>query len=250
MTIPRIDTHIHATAYRSDKPNRDVTVAGCIENCATKRITAAGIVEHLGGWRHPIECLYDLMKEFRQLDPGFPVAIGAEFGIKGPEGKLDGTEADKNAVGLDFVLAESAATPDNLKTVDELIEFDHRCQMVAATIPWVDVIVHPWAMIQKRLDRAGIDVEWQFSSLPDSFLVEWADALAAGNTACEINTKNIRFFEEPLYIEFIDLLVKRRVRIAVGSDAHRLKKIGSAEPIYRFLEEQMVPAELIWYPDL
>ena len=250
MEIPRIDTHIHVTAYREDKPSSDVTVAACIERCVTHGITSAGMIEHLGGWRHPIGCLHDLMTEFRQLNSSLPVAIGMEVNIQGPDGTLDGTEADREAVGLDFVLAESSSIPENLQSIEALVEFEHRCHMVATQLPWVDVIVHPWTIIQKRLSRAGIEEEWRFSDIPQSFLVEWADALAACNTACEINTKNISFFEEPLYIDFIDLLVKRRVKIAVGSDAHQLDRIGSAEPIYRFLEEREVPSELIWYPEL
>ncbi len=252
MKIPRTDTQIHATRYRADRPSMEVTVAACIECCVAEGIEYAGIIEHLGGWRHPIESLFELMAEFRRLEPAIPTAIGMEVGTRDAEGTLHGTEADKEAVvGLDFVLAESSSSPDEVGSVDGFIEYDHRCQMAATTRnPWVDVIVHPFTTHRKRLERAGYEGEWRFSMIPDAFLTEWADALAVHDTACEINTKNIAFFEDPLYQYFIDELVKRRVRIAVGSDAHRLEGIGSAGPIYDFLEARQVPPELIWFPEL
>lgn len=250
MKIPRTDTQIHATRYRADRPSVEVTVAACIERCVAEGVEYAGILEHLGGWRHPIESLFELMAEFGRLEPAIPVAIGMEVGTRDTEGTLDGTEADRETVGLDFVLAESSSMPDSVTTVEAFIEYDHRCQMAATRTPWVDVIVHPWTTHQKRLQRAGYEGEWRFSLIPESFLVEWADALADHQTACEINTKNIAFFEDPLYLHFIELLVERGVRIAVGSDAHRLDGIGSAGPIYDFLEEKEVPPELIWFPSL
>jgi histidinol phosphatase-like PHP family hydrolase len=228
----------------------EVSVAACIEQCVAKGIEYAGIIEHLGGWRHPLESLFDLMAEFRQLEPEIPVAIGMEVNTRDTDGTLDGTEADKEAVNLDFVLAESSSTPEHIASVEAFIEYDHRCQMAATQISWVDVIVHPWTTQHGRLQKAGYDGEWRFSMIPEAYFVEWADALAAHRTACEINTKNIAFFDEPLYLHFIDLLVERRVHIAVGSDAHRLEGIGSAEPIYDFLEARQVPPELIWFPSL
>ncbi|GEM_PF-1997453 len=250
MTIPRVDTHIHATSYRADRPSKEVTVAACFERCLEENIASVGILEHLGGWRHPIACLHDLKAEFLQLEPGIPVALGMEVNIHGPDGTMDGTEADRNELGLDFVLAESSSTPADLSSVQDLVEFDHKCQMAATQTSWVDVIVHPWSIVQKRLDSAGLEETWHFSDVPFIYLEEWADALADCNTACEINTKNIKFFEDPLYIEFIGILVKRGARIAIGSDAHKLERIGSTEPIYQFLEAQGFPAELIWFPHL
>ncbi|MDA0747894.1 MAG: hypothetical protein O2954_15345 [bacterium] len=250
MRIPRTDTQIHATRYRADRPKPEVSVAACLERCVEEGIEYAGILEHLGGWRHPLESLKELAAEFRSLESPIPTAIGMEVNTRDTKGTMDGTEADKDAVGLNFVLAESASIPEELVSVDAFVEYDHRCQMAATRHAWVDVIVHPWTRIEKRLRGMGYEGEWRFSMIPEAFFVEWADALATHVTACEMNSKNIAFFDEPLYVHFIDLLVERKVKIAVGSDAHVLDAIGAAAPIYGFLEKRQVPPELIWFPEI
>ncbi|MBT3341730.1 MAG: hypothetical protein HN712_02265 [Gemmatimonadetes bacterium] len=248
MTIPRVDTQIHASRYRTDGPKMDATVAASIDACVAQGITHAGILEHLGNWRHPVECLHDMMTEFRTLDPPIAVAMGMEVNTRDTDGTMDGTKEDRERVGLDFVLAESSSTPGEITSVEDFIEYDHRCRMAATAHDWIDVIVHPYTTQEKRLKRAGWEGDWSFDLIPEAFLDEWADALATHGTACEINTKNIAFFEEPKYLWFMKQLIERRVQIAIGSDAHHPDSIGTAEPIYSFCEQLGVPPDLIWWP--
>lgn len=246
--IPRVDTQIHATRYRMDQPKMDATVAACIDACVDQGITHAGILEHLGNWRHPIECLHEMVAEFRTLTPQIDVAMGLEVNTRDTTGTMDGTHEDRERTGVDFVLAESSSSPAEFTTVEAFIEYDHLCRMAATAHDWVDVIVHPYTTQEKRLKKAGWEGTWSFDLIPEKYLDEWADALATHGTACEINTKNIAFFEEPKYLWFMDQLVERGVQIAIGSDAHHPDSIGAAEPIYAFCAERGVPPEFIWWP--
>ena len=250
MILPRTDTHIHATRYRAIKPMMEVTVAAVLERCVSEGIEYAGVVEHLGGPTHPLACLLDLTAEFDQITPPIPAVMGMELDIQDADGNLSGTQADRDRAHLDFVLAGAHGLSSHITSVQAFIEYHHRAQMAAITRhPWIDVIVHPWTP-RRRLERAGIACDWCFSLIPEPMLVEWADALAAHRKAVEINTKAILDFEDSAYQRFIDILIERKVSIAVGSDAHKLQSIGASAPIYDFLEAKNVPPELIWFPKL
>jgi histidinol phosphatase-like PHP family hydrolase len=254
MSLPRIDTQIHATRYRADTPKEDVTVAACLQRCAEVGIEHAGIIEHLGNWRHPVECLEDLAAEFRALTPPIPASIGVEMRVMDTDGNLNGDQALLERIGLDFTLVESEEIPDAASGIDSVqgfIEFDHRCQMGAVLQnPWIDVVVHPWGTHRKRLRKLGYEGEWRFDMVPEAFLWEWVDALADRDTACEVNSKNIPLFNHPTYNAFIERLISRRIRIAIGSDSHDLSAIGTAAPIYDFLESKGAPPDLIFRPPL
>jgi len=250
MRIHRADLHIHATRYRAVGPKWDVTVSAVLQRCAASGVEYAGVLEHLSrnGPKHPLSCLLELAAEFRACEHPIPASLGAEVNIIDTTGELDATEADREAAGLDFVLAGIHYTPPEVTTVRQCVENDLRAIVAAIERnPWVDAIAHPWRPARRaRLRQA--DEPWSFALVPESVLVELADALGAHRTACEVHYCDVADFADAAYHHFIDVLLNRRVPLAIASDTHGLEGIGRTKPIYEFLEARRVPGELIWLP--
>ena len=247
--IPRTDTHIHATRYRADGPRADVTVAAVLARCAEVGIERAGVIEHLGGRRHPMACLLELAAEFRRIPHPIEARLGTEVGIAGADGAVDVDEGVREQAGLDFVLAGEHGVPPGVTELDEYLDWSHRALMaVAQGCAWVDVLAHPWRVARGLAIRTR-ETGWSFSLVPERRVVELADALAQAGKALEVHSSAAGDFGDPAYGRMIDTMLARGVRLALASDAHQLAHIGGAEPAHAFLIARGVPPELIWFPE-
>jgi len=247
--IPRTDTHIHATRYRADRARADVTVAAVLARCAEVGLERVGVIEHLGGQRHPLECLLELAAEFRSIPHPIEARLGTEIGILGGGRTVDMDESVRDEAGLDFVLAGEHGVPPGVEDLDEYLEWSHRKLMaVAEGAAWVDVIAHPWRVARGLATRTR-EGGWEFSLVPERRIVELADALAATGKAIEVHSSAAGDFADPAYGRMIDTMLARGVRLALASDAHRLEHIGGAEPAHAFLTARAVAPEMIWFPE-
>lgn len=245
MTVPHIDTHIHATAYRGEKPDPEATVSAVLARCGDQGLDFAGVVEHF--W-HSVQCLRQLSAEFAICGPSVPSAIGTELNMVDPSGQVDGVSEECIAAGIQFTLAGMHWVPPSITTAAECIAYSHKTMIaVVRCNPWVDVVVHPWRLargVAQKFDEGG----WRFGLVPEALLVELAEVLREHGTACEIHVGDIVDLEDPDYHRFIDILMERGVLLTVGSDTHGLDGIGRTAPIYDFLDAYGVMADQIWIP--
>ncbi len=246
--IPNTDTHIHATCYRAAGADPQATMVGVLERCVAAQVDRAGVVEHLGGPKHPLSCLFDLSEAFRACEHPLPAAVGVELNMVDESGELSGTEEDCQAAQMGFALAGIHWTPPGIRTTQECLAHNHRVIMAAlVNNPWIDVVVHPWRTARAERLRTP-DEPWQFSLVPDNIIDEFVDELLLRSVACEIHRCDEVDFPDPAFGAFVGKLLDRGVPLAVGSDVHGLDGIGRANSICKFLAAYGAASGDVWFP--
>lgn len=250
MPIPRTDTHIHVTRYR-ETPKEEVTVPAVLARCVEVGLDRVGLVEHLSlGERHKFAFLLELAAAFRAADQPLPAALGTEVNMIDETGALEGSYAQRQEAGLDYVLAGIHYVPPEIASLQECFERNHRVMLAAmARNPWIDVVAHPWRPAMRQQLRPDGE-PWSLALAPEPMIRDFVVALAQHGTACEVHATDARAFPDPAFDRFVDMLLEAKVRLAVASDAHNLEGIGGADPIFDYFEAQGVAAEQIWFPDL
>jgi len=246
---PRTDFHIHATRYRLGESREEMSVAAIARRCEEHALSAVGIVEHLNrSPKHPLKCMDTLAEEFVTVSSELSLFLGAEVDIEDEQGTVTASSETVERLGLHFVLAAVHGLNARLDSIEAYIEYYHRALMATVErVDFVDVIAHPWTARQP-LARQGISDECPIGRIPDSYLLEFVEALADRDKAIEINRKAHKDFDDPSYRRFLTVLRDRGVRISLGSDAHRMDAIGTTFAADRFLQEIDFPPEQIWTP--
>ena len=244
--FPRTDFHVHASYYRSEGRREEMTVSGVLRRCEEMSFEAVGVVEHLNrSPKHPLECLRALAAEAREVSSGVALFVGAELDVLDERGAVTGSEETKNELGLDYYLAAVHALATAAPSTEEFVEKNHRRLMgVVENCPAVDVIAHPWCA-GRSLGAGG---GWSFERVPEKYRQELTEALAGSGKAFEVNTKAERDFPDAAYRDFIRGLRDAGVKVAVGSDAHSMERVGASRVIDEFLGELGFSSGQLWTP--
>lgn len=247
---PRTDFHIHATAYRPDKRNGEMTVAAIAQRCAELSFDAVGIMEHLNhSPKHSMDGLEALAKEARSFSPDVTLYAGAELDILDDTGAVTGSAALKDKLGLDFLLAAVHGALQSVSSISELVDGYQRLLMgVVEHCDFIDVVAHPWAGAKALSDGSDGD-GWSYARIPEHYREELLHALSERGIALELNRRSLSELEDPHFREFYLQVRESGVRIAIGSDAHKMEFIGASLPLDDFLRELEFPPEQIWLPD-
>ncbi|NLS77643.1 MAG: hypothetical protein GXY76_10330 [Chloroflexi bacterium] len=248
---PKLDFHLHATRYRLSGGRPDATVANIAARCAELGYQAIGVVEHLDADpKHPAACLAELAAEFRTVSAPPRLYVGAELDVNVAGDGLSVPAAPrlKRELGLDYCLGSVHGLGEGALDRDAYIAEEHRRLLVLTRCPTVDVIAHAWSM-GHALVRKGILPEWRFSLIPDACLQGLLDALRVSGQALEVNPKARADFPDPAYRVFIQQAIAAGIRIAIGSDAHSLERIGGADAQAAFVREVGLPAAQLWTPE-
>jgi histidinol phosphatase-like PHP family hydrolase len=181
-------------------------------------------------WR---EAKHPRMAEFRErILPlrGDFVRVGLEVELDA-DGRLTLQDEDRDwpdlLVGAVHFL--EAGDVDSLSDKVLVEQFMQACRGLLAA--GVDVLAHPWRLFGRRKKPVPLELYEQL-----------ADMLAGAGTAAEIN-----FHIQRPGAEFFRLCIQRGVKIAFGSDAHRLHDVGNLWAHLEMLEEfagTKDPAEL------
>lgn len=247
---PRTDMHLHATAYRLEGAQENMTVANIVWHLETRAYAAAGIVEHLDtAPKHPLRCLEALVAEFRSLSTNsLELFVGAELDYRGEGITIPEAPALKRRLGLDFYLAAAHGVGDGVTRAAAYIEDHHRRLMgIVERCDWVDVVAHPWSE-GARFARRGQIEAWRFEWIPERYLHEFIDAAVHHGKAIELNRKALAEADDPAFRRYLGLLYESGVQVTVGSDAHSMERIDMLDPLNALLQDAGFTPDRLWRP--
>lgn len=222
---PLVDRHVHTEfAYCA----QDVTAAGAIERARTFGLAGVSLIEHApqlycrendywsggfirrpGLWRSR---KHSRMAEFRRA----VLPLRSDFVRVGMEVELDAdgqvTLRRQDRDGLDLLVGAVHFLPEDVDSLgDAGLAMAFMRTSEGLLEAGVDVLAHPWRFFGRTRQKA-----------PTELYVPLADALAATGTAAEIN-----FHGNAPDPAFFTICAERGVKIALGSDAHRLDEVGN-----------------------
>jgi histidinol phosphatase-like PHP family hydrolase len=246
---PRTDMHLHATAYRLEGAQENMTVANIVQHLEAGAYAAAGIVEHLDtNPKHPLRCLEALVAEFRSLSSSLDLYVGAELDYRGDGITVPGTPALKRRLGLDFYLAAAHGVGDGVTSTAAYIEDHHRRLMgIVERCHWVDIVAHPWSEGARFATRGQIEA-WHFECIPERYLREFIDAATYHGKAIELNRKALADADDPAFERYLGMLCASGVPVTVGSDAHSMDRIDLAAPLHALLQDAGFSPDRLWRP--
>jgi len=227
-----------------------MTVAGIVRRCAELSFDAVGVLEHLNhSPKHTLEGLKALAREARSLSSDLTLYIGAELDILDDTGAVTGSAELRDELGLDYLMAAVHGALKGVTSIGEFVDGYQRLLMgVAEHCDSIDVIAHPWAGAQ-AVAEGDSDDEWSYARIPEHYRGELLKALSERGIALELNRRSLRDLDAPHFRDFFLQVREAGVRIAIGSDAHKMQFIGESFPLDDFLRELEFPPEQIWLPD-
>ena len=243
------DLHVHTFHSPCGKP--EMVPTDIVRVAVERGLTRLAITDHFYPFTDPgiFDDIRTAVAETEAVrNNALKVYFGAEVEIMSP-GKTAGSP--ELAEGLDFVMAgashfqnkgitELPAGLDDRDTAEYVLKiFEY-----AVSLPWVDVIAHPFFVIPSICPATVYDC------LQDAELLEALELARENKVAMEIS-RRIFHTEEHLRFawRFYPLCKKAGLKFSIGSDAHRLEDIGNVHILEPFLEEINITEKDIRQPE-
>ena len=250
---PRTDLHLHATYYRLTGAQPDMTVANILRRTKGAGYATVGIVEHLDtAPKHPLRCLEDLVAEFRTVERAHSNApklyVGAELDYQGAGISIPEAPALKERLGLDYYLAAAHGAGEGVSSTQAYVDDHHRRLMgIVTECPYVDIVAHPWCGGHAYAARGLIEM-WRFDMVPERYLQAFVDAAVRHGKAIEVNGKALADADDPAFVRYLHLLRESGARVTVGSDAHRMERVGFIDALNAMLDRAGLSPQRLWQP--
>lgn len=250
---PHTDMHLHATHYRLEGAQADMTVSNIVNQLEARSYQVVGIVEHLDtNPKHPLTCLEALVEEFhslsRQDNRDIELFVGAELDYQGTAITIADALAIKSRLGLDYYLAAAHGLGDGVTTTAAYIENHHRRLMgIVEQCDYVDIVAHPWCGGHNYARRGRIEA-WRFELIPEQYLRQFIAAVKQRNMAIEISQKALADSDDPAFQAYLGALRDAGVPISVASDAHSMARIGDAVKLEGLLQSAGLSPAQLWKP--
>ncbi len=254
MNAPLVDYHIH-TVY-SGHAASDLTVRAVIERAGQEGLKSIAITEHAFYSLMGRANLEQIKREVEAVETQIEVFVGMEIDPDyAYEGRLIFEDFDKGE--LFPVLAGTHAYPGIGKGWSESLDltlpdkrkiYNSWFRLMEKVIenPLVDVLAHPGRLISQN----GIVEEFSTYVLRD-FDDLFTGAKEKG-IAIELNEGFLsRCPTERLkksYLDVICLGIDKRLKLSLGSDAHRLDKIGGKRFSIDMIEKLKISPEQYYRP--
>ena len=254
------DYHIHTCYSGHSAP--DQTPERIRAHAATAGLTHIGILEHVNS-REESARLYRIREEVEALPPGGPeILLGVELN---PDTRTLLTAIDRSDVadiGLDYVLLGLHwRLTREICAVDSL-RFRCELELLAASLPWVDILAHPFWEYAPEVRLLGAEPWRDLASLDPGWVREFARTCRRAGTAVEMN--GAMFTGRPPeflrgYKAFFAALAGEGVLLSIGSDAHHptefarhqtlqqvVDELGLTDHCFLHLQPKKRPAQTIW----
>lgn len=237
------DNHIH-TVY-SGHADESMTVSNIIKKSEQVGLARIAITEHSFDWHFGPRGNFQLIKsELADISTGIDVTVGMEIDPDMENlGRLNFDDFDKDEIYP--VLVGFHGYPGVSRGWFEKIHFTRRdknriysrwFKIMEKLIenPKVDILAHPGRIIMQN----GIINEFSGSVLKDFECL----ALAAKQYSVEFEINETLLNNIPTeklensYPNVIEIMLKHKVKLSVGSDAHALEKIGKFDKISDFIK--------------
>ncbi|KYH41067.1 MAG: hypothetical protein AYL32_007430 [Candidatus Bathyarchaeota archaeon B26-2] len=221
--LPFIDLHIHTRHSDGRNMVRDV-----VRHAEANGVEAIAITDHyhMIGYERTANYIFEI-RESSEEASSTRVLVGLEVH---PSGNAIPQLLDHVKKNLDIILFDPVdADPSLLSVLDRESLFEHfaRVYREASTVPWIDVIAHPFCLGR----FSGVK---HFSDIEDWLIEEFIEASVNGEKYIEVMNEMIWWFpNSPVrrftkeYIEFVKRAVKMGAKFSIGSDAHCSQGVGN-----------------------
>ena len=245
------DSDLHVHTFRSPC-GKDEMIPGDILRVALDRgLDKIAITDHFYPMTDPFE-LEETRQAFEEAQflTGNPIELffGCEAEVMGP-GRTAGSA--ELAESLDFVMAGATHFqnkgitdfPEGLDVVEKALYILQTFQY-AVSLPWVDVIAHPFFVHPNVLTPGAVDILENFQLRP-------ALEIAKENgIAMEMSRRIFHMPEQLIFsARFYALCKEIGLRFTIGSDAHQLEDIGNIRVLRPFIKEMGLTEADFWMPE-
>ncbi len=245
------DTDLHVHTFRSPCGKDEMVPADILRVALDKGLDRLGITDHFYPMTDPFEIEETRIAfEEAQFLTGNPVELlfGCEVEVSGPGMIAAGPEL---AESLDFVMAGTTHFqnkgitdfPEGLDDVQKAFYVLETFQY-AVTLPWINVIAHPFFVHPTVLTPGAVDVLENYQLRP-------ALEIAKENgIAMEISRRIYHMPEQFIFAaRFYALCKEIGLKFTIGSDAHQLQDIGNVLVLRPFIKEMGLTEADFWVPE-
>jgi len=250
MSLFQSDLHNHSAQSRCSRP--EMTVEAMVRRFDELGLRIAGISDHVYPDGKAIERYRQTKRELADLSCTARIWVGAEVDVLWP-GRFDATMEEIGT--FDYVLFacthyQNRTVPAPIASSDEAIAQNAVDMMTyAASLPFADVIVHPFHITGMERYRDGFSAAAAIQLIPDESFTRIARDMAKNRIAIELNG----VLEEADYaqamIRFYRICKIEGVKFSLGSDAHWLAGMGSIMHHQAYVEALGVTETDIWVPE-
>ena len=249
--IPCCDFHIH-TKYLGCA-NATMAVPAIVRECERLGMTSVGIADHLNRLEQ-VELHRSIKSDIEALETDIDVYFGVELNYQGLDGSFAYSREIQEEHGFQFAIGGIHGTYLQTYDLGKLVEIQHRHHLKTCRDPLASVLVHPYWFGKGEFDRQGWPWFDSMQAVPESFARELGQVARETGTAIEINAcANLcspnyddRYVEE--YIAYLAIVADEGPRFALGSDAHDISRLSSAQTARQVAERLQLPADRVWMP--
>ncbi|MCL6588657.1 MAG: PHP domain-containing protein [Firmicutes bacterium] len=242
-----LDLHIHT--YHSPCGRAEMTPADIVRKATERGITRLAITDHF--YTFTDRSIFDKIRadvaRAKAESNGSPtVYFGCEAEIMAPGRTAAGPEI---AEILDFVMAgathfQNTGITDLPKAKDErsLGEYYLRMFEYAVSIPWVNVIAHPFYVVPGVCSVRILDY------IQKDDLIEALKIAKKNDVAMEISRRALGQGQLEFSLWFYEICKEMGLKFTIGSDAHSLEYVGNVQEVRPIIEHLGITEEDIWLP--
>jgi histidinol phosphatase-like PHP family hydrolase len=245
------DSDIHVHTLRSPCGKEEMIPADILRVALDMGLDKIAITDHF----YPVTDAFEIEEtrqafEEAQLLTGNPIEIffGCEAEIMGPGRTAGSTEL---AESLDFVMAGASHFqnkgitdfPEGSDDIEKALYFLRNFEY-AVSLPWVDVIAHPFFVHPNALTPGAVEI------LENKHLRPSLEIAKENGVAMEMSRRIFHTPEQLIFsARFYALCKEIGLKFTIGSDAHELKDIGNIRVLRPFIKEMGLTDADFWMPE-
>ena len=254
----RIDFHVHT--HFSKCADRNMIPADMIKRFEGKGYTHLGFSDHLNS-SEDLENIAILKKDIALLTTPIQIFLGCEIDLIAP-GKITMGKEIRNHV--DFVLLSATHyqshvdfyAPKSLEPED-VADNVFRMFEAACSIPYADVIAHPFSCFGLSRYLPGDLANWEGREIDISYLVpmimemdieEALDKALKSGIAMEISPKSMNPQLLDGILDFYALCKEMGLKFSIGDDTHSVDTIGTTGMVKYIIKKLDINEDDLWLP--
>lgn len=244
----KCDFHIHTLYLKC--ANETMTIPAIFKRCEELGVEVIGISDHLNTPENLP--LFEKIKHDIETTPTrLKVYFGCELDLSD---NIPFDEEVRERYGFEYTIGGVHGAHTREPSLRKIIDIHHDLLCKSAQCPLFDVVVHPWWFSKVSFEKEGLPWFEDMDLVPFSYTREFAQIARDNRKAIEINASavisNVAYSERfrAQYLEHFEVIKEEGVRLALGSDAHKLEHLDDIFDVFEMVERLAIPEELIWLP--
>lgn len=243
--VRAMDFHCHT--YHSPCGEDEMIPEVVLRTAESRGVKMLGIMDHY--YRHLLHmhAFAQLREECAGKAGHLKLLFGCEADVTDPNTVSITEEETKQ---FDYVLLASnhflnkrvVACPPT-EDPDGLAEYFLTMFRKAVSIPYIDIIPHPFYIFPNTYDFL-IPARIKVDDLCDALTVAKQNKIAM-----EISPRAVKYSEQiPFFMRFYKLAKRVGLKFSIGTDAHRLELVGTQDQIEPIVREINLTVDDLWFP--